>query len=444
MGGANFAGKTFALLLDAMRYLSVPHHGVTIFRRLTPHITAQGGLWDGAMALYPHLGGRPFPAKLLWRFPCESVVRFAHLERDDTVLGYDGSQIPDMMFDQLEQFTARQWWHMLGRNRHGPRYAAMPDRMTPRVRATCNPDPDSFLAPLLAWWIDQTTGYPIPDRKGVERAFLREGPEIRWARDATEYQHWCRAHAEDPKRHPRPLTLTFFGGTIDDNPLGEQVDPAYRSRLHALDSVERERRLHGNWIIRPEAGRYYQPRWTARLPELPISDPILQVVRAWDLAATAPTPEDPLPDATASVLLGQGTSGRWIVLHASEDRLRPAGVEALIQRLTTADRERWAERYRVCIPQDPGAAGKAYAQHLTRLLAGVPVVRARPQRDKLQRFAPFASQAEAGNVALLDGPWCDLWQRRLEAFAGKPADCDDLVDATSDAFWALTLPRAWS
>ena len=39
----------------------------------------------------------------------------------------------------------------------------------PYVRATCNPDADSWVADFISWWIDQETGYPIPERSGLVR-----------------------------------------------------------------------------------------------------------------------------------------------------------------------------------------------------------------------------------------------------------------------------------
>ena len=45
--------------------------------------------------------------------------------------------------------------------------------VTPYVRATCNPDADSWVAKFIEWWIDQDTGYPIPERSGKLRWFIR-------------------------------------------------------------------------------------------------------------------------------------------------------------------------------------------------------------------------------------------------------------------------------
>ena len=51
--------------------------------------------------------------------------------------------------------------------------------MPPYIRATCNPDADSWVADLLQWWIDQDTGFPIPERAGKVRWFIRSGDELK-------------------------------------------------------------------------------------------------------------------------------------------------------------------------------------------------------------------------------------------------------------------------
>ena len=51
----------------------------------------------------------------------------------------------------------------------------------PYIRATCNPDADSWVADFLAWWIDPETGLPIPERAGVLRYYIRVSDKIVWA-----------------------------------------------------------------------------------------------------------------------------------------------------------------------------------------------------------------------------------------------------------------------
>lgn len=65
-------------------------------------------------------------------------------------------------FDELTHFSEAQFWYMLSRNRSM-------SGVRPYVRATTNPDADSWVAKLIDWWIDDVSGYPIPERGGVVR-----------------------------------------------------------------------------------------------------------------------------------------------------------------------------------------------------------------------------------------------------------------------------------
>ena len=51
----------------------------------------------------------------------------------------------------------------------------------PYIRATCNPDADSWVADFLSWWIDPVSGHPIPERAGVLRYLVRIAEKIVWA-----------------------------------------------------------------------------------------------------------------------------------------------------------------------------------------------------------------------------------------------------------------------
>src|SRR5215472_14533880 len=53
-GGAAGAGKTFALLMEALRHVGrVRNFTVVIFRRTMPQIMNPGGLWDETLNLPP-------------------------------------------------------------------------------------------------------------------------------------------------------------------------------------------------------------------------------------------------------------------------------------------------------------------------------------------------------------------------------------------------------
>ena len=107
-----------------------------------------GGLWDESLKLYAGSGGEPLTAVLEWRFPSGAKVKFAHLEHEKTVLEWQGAQLPLICFDELTHFSAAQFWSMTARNR-------WIGEVPPYIRATCNPDADSWVAELVAWWIAQ-------------------------------------------------------------------------------------------------------------------------------------------------------------------------------------------------------------------------------------------------------------------------------------------------
>ena len=51
-GGAAGGGKTYSLLLSALRYKNVKGFRCTIFRKNYNQIFSQGGLWDEAQKMY--------------------------------------------------------------------------------------------------------------------------------------------------------------------------------------------------------------------------------------------------------------------------------------------------------------------------------------------------------------------------------------------------------
>ncbi len=89
------------------------------------------------------------PTDMDWKFPWGSQVVFRHLQRESDIYSWQGTQVPLLLFDELTHFTARQFWYMLSRNRNPHN-----NGIRPYVRATCNPDPDSFVADLIDWYID--------------------------------------------------------------------------------------------------------------------------------------------------------------------------------------------------------------------------------------------------------------------------------------------------
>jgi hypothetical protein len=166
-GGAAGGGKTVGLILEPLRHVGrVANFTAVFFRRTTPQITNPGGLWDESRTFYPRLGGIPHLGMREWRWPRAGKIKFSHLQFETTVHDWQGAQITLICFDELTHFTAHQFFYMVSRNRStcGVR---------PYIRATCNPDADSWVADFLAWWIDPESGLLIPERAGVLRYYIR-------------------------------------------------------------------------------------------------------------------------------------------------------------------------------------------------------------------------------------------------------------------------------
>ncbi|WP_279141295.1 phage terminase large subunit [Sphingomonas paucimobilis] len=428
-GGSAGGGKTWALLLEDLRHIGNPGFGSVTFRRSTVQIRNEGGLWDESANLYPRVGAEPKEHVLTWKFPSGATASFAHLEHDKTRFNWQGSQIPLIKFDELTHFTPTQFWYMVSRNRSmcGVR---------PYIRATCNPDADSWVATLIAWWIDQDTGLPIPERSGVLRYFVRVGEDLRWADRPEDLAEFTMLNEEGERVPIPPKSLTFIPAKLTDNKALMAADPGYMASLLALPLVERERLLGGNWKIRPAAGLYFQRSWCRVVDAIPAGT---VWGRGYDLAATPPTPDNPDPDATASVLIGRTPDDRYIVADSRTIRTTPAGVERFI--LNTASDDGKATE--ISLPQDPGQAGKSQVAALIKMLSGY-TVRSSPETgDKVTRFGPFSAQCEAGNVDVFRGAWNEAWFTALEGF--PVAKHDDEADATSRAFDVVSLakPKGW-
>ncbi|TET59600.1 MAG: terminase, partial [Candidatus Stahlbacteria bacterium] len=100
-GGAAGGGKTYGLLLEAARNTGNPNFGAVFFRKNSTQITNEGGLWDTSLDVYPYLGAEPRTTRNDYKFPSGAKVSFKHLEYDQTVLDWQGSQIPLICFDEL-------------------------------------------------------------------------------------------------------------------------------------------------------------------------------------------------------------------------------------------------------------------------------------------------------------------------------------------------------
>ena len=442
IGGSLFGGKTWSLIVEALRHVHVPGFTFAMFRRLMPEITNPGGMWDEATQWYPALGGVAHVQSREWRFPSGAKGKFAGLQYEEDVEGWKGSQIGLLCFDQLEAFTERQFFYMLSRNRSTC-------GVQPYCRASVNPDPDSFVAGFVAWWLDEESGYARPERSGVIRFFIRVDDTLVWSSvtcTPDEYDRYdereTQAQEELDSRFPGEgkfaKSVTFVLARLQDNRIGVEKDPGYESSVRAMSLVERERLLGGdkggNWKIRPEAGKVFNRGWFEIVAAAPAR---ARRVRGWDKAGTKGG-----GDWSVGVKLSE-FEGIYYVEHVVRGQWSAGDRENEIR--TAAELDTTATWVRV--EQEPSAGGKESAENTIKRLAGFNVAAVPSTTNKVERAQGLAAQANAGNVKVVRAPWNESFINELHAFDGKGLVPDDQVDAASLAFNTLALevrPRARS
>lgn len=385
------------------------------FRRNTTQIRNQGGLWDESLALYTKFAGIPRQASLDWTFPSGMSVKFAHLENENTIYDWQGSAIALLCFDELVHFTERQFFYMVSRNRST---SGVPGY----IRATCNPDCDSWVRTFISYWIGDD-GYPIKERSGVLRWFVRESDTIVWGDSREELIQRCGPEA-------MPKSLTFIPSLLQDNPILMEKDPNYLSNLRALSRVDRLRLEMGNWDVRASAGNMFRKEWFPVIDAVPAG--WISAIRFWDRGATKVNEVNKDPDWTRGLKLLRYPNNTFLIADLKSIRDTPGQVEGLIRNVASHD----SVNVRIVSQQDPGSAGVSEAMHFTRMLSGYDVRTVVISKDKLTRAKPVSAQCEAGNISVIRAPWNEEFFQELENF--PDGRHDDIVDVLSGAFNELS------
>ena len=187
-------------------------------------------------------------------------------------------------------------------------------------------------------------------------------------------------------------------------------------------------RIWDGQIVEIGGGDYFpsdKVNYLAAAPEL------VRSVRAWDLAATEPSHDNPDPDWTAGVKMGIDEQGRVIIAHAERGQLNANAVRNLIRATAESDGDS-----KIRIPQDPGQAGKEQAESYRRMLSAYDVKTERVTGDKETRSEALSAEWQAGNVYIVRGAWNDDYLKNMNAFPTKGVHDDD-VDASNDAYSEL-------
>lgn len=409
-GGARGGGKSWALLLDALRYVNNPKFAAVIFRRTYPQIAAQGGLWDKSCEIYPYFGAIANKSNYRWHFPSGASVSFGHMKDERHKLNWQGAEICYLGYDELTHFTQTQFLFLLGSNRSTC-------GIKPYIRATCNPDAESWVRSLIAPWLE-ADGYAKPDMRDVLPCSFSDG----------QFQILSKGKTED---NLNPKTLTYISADVWDNTKLLEINPDYITSLRSLPLIERERFLGirgrgGNWNIKAAAGLIFKSTWltVTYTYQYQKSD---RAIAYWDFAATTGTASD----FTVRALLVKRNSTIYIV-DILRFKLSPAESNKIVVTISQKDCHysaaiRWQN--------DPGSAGTRDSVSLVTMLSGYDARPVNEHRDKVSRALPLSAACEAGNVMICNGAWNQILISEMEAF--PDGGHDDQVDAVSGAYNCL-------
>ena len=203
-GGAAGGGKSYAMLVDPLRYAHRAAHRALIIRRSMPELRE---LIDKSRELYPKAfpGCKYREVEKLWNFPSGAKIEFGFLERDADVYRYQGQAYSWIGFDEITHLPTEFPWNYLA-----SRLRTTDSEITPYMRCTANPG-------------------------GVGA-------------------HWVKKRYIDPNEPNKSfkgsdgLSRKFIPARLEDNPFLAE-DGRYEQMLKALPPTQRKQLLEGNWDV---------------------------------------------------------------------------------------------------------------------------------------------------------------------------------------------------
>jgi len=203
-GGAAGGGKSYAMLVDPLRFAHRAAHRALILRRSMPELRE---LIDKSRELYPKAfpGCKYKEVEKLWNFPSGAKIEFGFLERDADVYRYQGQAYSWIGFDEItHQATEFSWNYLASRLR------TTDPEIVPYMRCTANP------GGVGAHWVKKRYIDPSPPYESFKGA---DG-----------------------------LTRKFIPARLVDNPFLAS-DGRYEQMLKALPPTQRRQLLEGDWEV---------------------------------------------------------------------------------------------------------------------------------------------------------------------------------------------------
>ena len=202
-GGAAGGGKSYAMLVDPLRYAHRAQHRALILRRSMPELRE---LIDKSRELYPKAfkGAKFKEVDRTWKFPSGATVQFSFLEKDADVYRYQGQAYSWIGFDEITHLPTEFAWNYLA-----SRLRTTDPEIKTYMRCTANPGGAG------AHW--------------VKKRYIEAAP------------------ANESFSGKDDMTRKFIPALLDDNPYLSGTD--YKKMLASLPPVQRKQLLEGNWDI---------------------------------------------------------------------------------------------------------------------------------------------------------------------------------------------------
>lgn len=203
-GGAAGGGKSYAFIIDPLRYAHKRGHRALLLRKSLKELRQ---LIDLTRNLYPQIfpGSKYKETEKLWIFPSGAKIEFGYLEKDGDVYQYQGQEYTWIGFDEITHLHTEFPWHYLGS----------------RLRTT---DPEIQL------YMRATTNPGGPGHSWVKKRYIDPAP------------------AGESFTGDDGLSRKFIPAKLSDNPYLAK-DGRYEKMLKSMDEVTRRRLLEGDWNI---------------------------------------------------------------------------------------------------------------------------------------------------------------------------------------------------
>lgn len=251
-GGSRGGSKTFSLLMSALYNITDPNFRAIILRKELDDLS---DIADTSSQLFEDYGTyNRSKNDMTWNFFRGGWLKFSY-HNDDYQSFHDrfqGKQYSYIGIDEITQMSYNKFKYLVTSNRNAFHYRN-------HVFGTCNPDPDSWVAKFIDWWIGED-GFPIRERDSIIRYCFMPSDyveDVVWGDTKEEVfekckhiimQHWKPQF----ERYGSPIDLMvksvcFTEARLEDNVILMSSDPSYLANLVNQSEEQRSRDLDGNW-----------------------------------------------------------------------------------------------------------------------------------------------------------------------------------------------------